>query len=80
MTKIQISSVKTTSQFVKDIENIVHTKKCEYMDAILIYCQENELEVETAASLVKSSVKLKARLQLECENNNMLPKSAKLPI
>lgn len=80
MTKLVINSVKSTSQFVKDIEEIVNTKKCEYMEAILIYCQSNELEVETAASLVKSSAKLKARLQLECEENNILPKTAKLPI
>jgi hypothetical protein len=80
MTKIEISSIKTSAEFVKDIEKIVQQKRCEYMDAILLYCQENELEIETAASLIKSSIKLKARLQLECENNNMLPKSAKLPI
>jgi hypothetical protein len=38
------------------------------------------LEIESAASLIKSSAKMKANIQNEAENLNYFPKSAKLPL
>jgi hypothetical protein len=50
-----------------------------YMDAILMHCENTGLEVETAAKLVSTA--LKAKIQIEAEELNFLPKSntTKLP-
>jgi hypothetical protein len=46
----------------------------------MYYCNVNDIEIETAASLIKGSAKMKAKIQFEAENQNYLPKSGKLPI
>ena len=44
------------------------------------YCESNNIEVETAASLIKQSAVLKAKIQLEAENLNLVRRSGRLPI
>tara|TARA_B100000424_G_scaffold199592_1_gene156711 strand:- start:407 stop:553 length:147 start_codon:yes stop_codon:yes gene_type:complete len=48
------------------------------MDAVLHYCDQNNMEPETAAQLVNT--KLKAQIREEAEVLNFLPKTAKLPL
>jgi hypothetical protein len=50
------------------------------MDAVLMYCEDNEVEFEVAASLISDN--LKSKIQIEAESLNFLPKSntTKLPL
>jgi hypothetical protein len=48
------------------------------MDAVLYYCESNNMEPETAGSLING--KLKQRIREEAEVLNFLPKTARLPI
>jgi len=77
---MKLKIIKTSSDFVKEIEKIVITKNIEFFDAVLYYCEVNNIEVETAASLVKQNSVLKAKIQIEAENLNLMKKSARLPI
>jgi len=77
---MKLKNIKTSSDFVKEIEKIVITKNIEFFDAVLYYCEVNNIEVETAASLVKQNSVLKAKIQIEAENLNLMKKSARLPI
>lgn len=77
---VAVNSIKSPSQFMQEIDKLVDEKKIEYIDAVLLYCKENEVEIETAASLIKGSAKMKAKIQIEAENLNYLPKSGKLPL
>jgi phosphopantetheine adenylyltransferase len=77
---MKINNIKTSSDFVKEIERIVVNKKIEFFEAVLLYCEENNIEVETAASLVKQNVVLKAKIQYEAENLNLIKRSSRLPI
>ena len=78
--QVHVSSIKSPSQFMQEIDKLVEEKSIEYIDAVLLYCKENEVEIETAASLIKGSAKMKAKIQIEAENLNYLPKSGKLPL
>ena len=69
---------QTSSEFYIKIQELVEKTKLSYMDAILHYCDQNEMEPETAAQLVNT--KLKAQIREEAEVLNFLPKTAKLPI
>jgi len=80
MKKIKINSVKSVQDFIKDIDLLVNDFQLDYIDAVVYYCEKNNLEIETAASLVKSSSKIKAKIQLAAEEKNYMTKSAKLPI
>jgi hypothetical protein len=67
-------------EFSKEIENLVLHKKMEYIDAVVYFCDKNGIDIETAASLIKSNSKLKASIQTEAENLNYLPKTKQLPL
>ena len=69
---------QTSSEFYIKIQDLVMKTKLSYMDAILHYCDMNEMEPETAASLVNT--KMKAQIREEAETLNFLPKTAKLPL
>lgn len=66
--------------FMQEIDKLVEEEGMEYIEAIIYYCEANDIEIETAAALIKGSAKMKAKVQLEAENLNYIPKSGKLPI
>ena len=59
-----------SKEFSLKIENIVKEKKCSYMDAILLYCDELEIDPSTVSSLISKS--LKEKIKLEATNLRML--------
>ena len=78
---MQIESIKSTADFFKEIEKMVKEKNIEYFEAVILYCEKNNLEVETVASVVKQNSALKSKIQIEAENVKMLKRSsARLPV
>ena len=69
---------QTSAEFYTKIVKLVEDTKLSYMDAVMHYCDLNNMEPETAAQLVNT--KLKAQIREEAEVLNFLPKTAKLPI
>mgnify|MGYP003762589399 FL=1 len=70
-----------SKEFSLIIEGVVKDKRpISYMDAIIWYCEENNIEIETTSRLISKS--LKEKIQVEAMNNNMLKveKGGKLPI
>lgn len=80
MKKLEIESMKSLQSFPQEIETLVAESGLEYIDAVLHYCEVNNLDIETVASIIKSSSKIKGKIQLEAESLNILPKTSKLPI
>ena len=70
----------TPSKFALEIEKIVAEEKLNYIDAIVHYCEVNELEVDSVTKLVSKS--LKERLKYDAISLNFMKKTsrAKLPI
>jgi hypothetical protein len=77
---MELSPVKTIKDFQKEIDTIAFEKRIGFMDAVLLYCEQTGMEVEIAGQLIKSSAKMKARVQDEAEALNYFPKTSKLPI
>lgn len=69
---------KTANEFSLHIEGLVRDKKVSYMDAVLLYCQENYVEPEDIASLINKS--LKDKIEMDFRELNYLPKQAQLDI
>ena len=69
-----------SKKFALTIEAIVKEKKIPYMDAVIKFCEENDIDTETGAPLINKS--LKEKIQLEAEKLNLVEKSstATLPI
>lgn len=65
--------------FITKITEMFNTGKYEsYMEVVVSYCEKNNIEIETAASLLKGATKIKSKLQEEGENINLLPKTNKV--
>jgi len=68
----------TKEEFSVIIERFAKEKRCSYMDAVILYAEENNIEVESAARMISQS--LKEKIEVEAQDLNFLPKSARLPI
>jgi len=67
-----------TQKFSIIIEKYVIEKRCTYMDAVVLYCESNQMEIESAAKLLNT--KIKESLEIEYGELNYLPRANTLPI
>ena len=67
-----------SKKFALTIEAIVKEKKIPYMDAVLKFCEENDIDTASVGPLINKSLKEK----LEAEKLNLVEESstATLPI
>ena len=74
------SKFLTPQKFAMEIEKIVANDELNYIDAILHYCEKNNLEVESITKLI--SKPLKERLKWDATRLNFMKATsrAKLPI
>jgi hypothetical protein len=77
---IQITTIKSLKDFQREIEQLAFEKRIDFMEAVILYCEQTGMEIESAGSLIKTSAKMKARIQDEAEALNYFPKTTKLPI
>jgi len=68
------------NNFVEEIEALCKEKNMEYIDAVVMWCEKNKLEVETAAYWIKKDSAMKAKIQAEAENMNIIKRGARLPV
>jgi len=68
-----------TTTFSMRIEELVCELNIPYIDAIIHYCENHEIEIETAAKLINS--KIKQSIASEASDLNMMKeKISKLPV
>ena len=67
-----------SKQFSLEIEAFKKEKKTSYMDAIVLYCEEREIDTATVGPLINKA--LKEKFALECHKLNLLPKTSELPV
>jgi hypothetical protein len=74
------SMLMNSKKFGLIIEGIVKEKKIPYLDAVVKYCDENEIDTATVGPLINKQ--LKEKIQREAEKLNLVEKSstAVLPI
>lgn len=74
------SKFLTPSKFAIEIEKIVYEENMNYIDAIVFYCESNNLEFESVTKLI--SKPLKERLKWDAVRLNFMKKTsrAKLPL
>lgn len=70
----------TSTKFTTDIENLVKRTKLNYIDAIVMYCDENNIDILSVPKLI--SKPLKEKLKCDAIELNYIKKTsrAKLPI
>lgn len=66
--------------FSSEIYTMIKEKDMDYIDAVVHWCDLNNVDVELAASLVKLDPNLLCEVQLDAESLNYLKKTARLPV
>lgn len=69
---------RSSNEFSIFIEEMVSKSKLSYMEAIINYCNELEIDVESVGSLINQ--KLKEKIQYEAEQANLMKPRGRLPI
>ena len=70
--------MQTPKTFSLEIENIAKEKKISHMDAVLYYCEKNDMEPDSVSRLITKG--LKEKIEANARELNFLPKTATLPI
>lgn len=77
---LRLETKMIKNNFVEEIEVICREKNIEYIDAVVMWCEKNNLEVETAAYWIKRDPTMKSKIQAEAENLNIIKRGARLPV
>lgn len=72
------SLLQTPKKFSLEIENIAKEKRISHMDAVIDYCQKNDIEPDTVGRLITKG--LKEKIEANARDLNYLEKQAQLPI
>jgi hypothetical protein len=69
---------RSPNEFSLYIEEQVRTMRIPYIEAIINYCNEQDIDVERVAGLISPA--LRDKIQVEAEDQNMIRRSGKLPL
>ena len=69
---------RSPNEFSLYIEEKVAEEAIGYMDAVIQYCNEIDIDVESVAKLINQS--LKDKIQIEAEDQNYMKSRGKLPL
>ena len=77
-TKTGFKFTANTSVFAQEIEDICWDKDVNYIEAVTIWCENHNIEVEYVAQHIRKDPVLKGKLQFDAEQLNYMKKSPKL--
>ena len=70
-----------SKEFSLIIEGVVRERRpITYMDAIILYCEENNIEVETVSRLISKALKEKIQVEASKANLIKIEQTGKLPV
>lgn len=69
---------RSPNEFSMFIDETVSKLRCTYMDAVINYCNEMDIDVESIGPLINQ--KLREKIQIEAEQTNMMKPRGHLPV
>lgn len=75
MKEILEDKFMTAAKFSQDVERIAHDNSMNYIDAIVFYCEKNEIEIESVPKLI--SKPLKEKLKYDAQKLNYMKKTSR---
>jgi len=76
MTKKLEDNFMTSVKFSQEVEKIaIENNDINYIDAVLIYCEKNEIEIESVPKLI--SKPLKEKLKFDAQKLNYMKKTTR---
>jgi hypothetical protein len=69
---------RSPNEFSIYIDEIVNRLKIPYMEAVINYCNEVDIDIESVGPLI--NLKLKEKIQMEAEQSNLIKPRGHLPV
>lgn len=69
---------RSPNEFSIYIDEMVSKLNINYMDAVINYCNEKDIEIDSIGPLINQ--KLREKIQMEAENANMIKPRGHLPV
>lgn len=66
--------------FIEDIEKLHNENDIDYIDAVVMWSEQNNIDIEILANYIKKDSMLRSKIQVEAQNLNFLKKGNSLPI
>lgn len=63
---------KLKSELLQEVESLMKNEKLSVLEATLHYCEENNVDLEQAAQIIKSNKKLTAKIETEAQDLNLI--------
>ena len=73
MAEIELKKILDVDKFLKDVERMVF-EGATYLDAVLFWCERNEIEIETIASFIKKNENLRTKILAIATKNKLMKK------
>lgn len=67
-------------EFYHSVDDLVWKYDMKYIDAVVMHCEKNNIEIENIIPLIKNNDLLKSKIEIEAENLNFIPKKIRLDI
>ena len=80
LVEIKINLKFKAAEFSRDIEELIYMNDVSYIDAVVLWCEKNDFEIEYAAELVKKDNVTLINVEAEAKELNYIKKGDKLPI
>ena len=80
MKNINLNENFTHQNILNEIQKYCIDKKLEYIDGVVSWGEQNNVEVELIAGLIKKDPVMMSKLQYEAEELNILEKPKRLPL
>jgi uncharacterized protein YeaC (DUF1315 family) len=68
------------NKFSVEVEVIIQEKRVNYIDAVVMWCEKNNVEVEYAADVIKKDAVMHSKIRADAESLNILKRTAQLPV
>jgi len=65
----------TTARFSQEVEKVAFENEMNYIDAIVFYCEKNEIEIESVPKLI--SKPLKEKLKYDAQKLNFMKRTSR---
>jgi len=80
MKKINLEQNFTHQNIINQINEFCYLHDIEYIDGVVNWCENNNIEIEYIAEIIKNNENFKLKIQYEAEELNILEKPKRLPL
>ena len=63
-----------------DIDEIVEKYRTDYLEGVLLYCEQNSIEIDAIAEYIRKNDAIKSKVEKAAEDLNHMKRKKRLPI